>query len=906
LARGLFDAAGAGHTILAPNTELAAALFDAVERMHVAAGHDIWPTPRIRDFSGWLRERYGERQLLDATLPRVLSDIEERELWRSVILDSEAGREFLEPAGAARAARRARRAMVEYGIPSKALAEYATDESHALLDWNRRFEQRCKDLKCVASDQLLDCTLMDSRTLVWTESPIWRPVARRWLEKNGTAMLPPVEAAAVATGAARATAVSAAMPRRLQASSPEAELAAAAEWARSNLQSDPAFRAWICIPDLNLRRADVLDAFDATLAPHRFSLTAGEATAPYAVAGGTPLSGYAPVRAALNALSASAGSIPFEDFSALLRMPELQASSAEAGAAATLDVVLRSRGPNEADINEWLRLSHYLSHERAVAPVAALQRLQSFLDTLGTVRGNHPLSRWVSLWVDAFESGPWALRHRWSSTEFQSAERFRELLAALATADDLFGARSAASAGRILHRAAGDTAFQAQTGVPPIWVSGQLMDPWLAYDGLWLAGCGEDRWPPPLDPIPLLPVRLQRQYGVIPASLELQLRFAEDLQRRWQSRANSCVFSCADPGDGRSTTLSPLLPAASAPALALAPASAPAPASGAPTTHPHWRALADSAPQLSSMVDHTAPPFAAPELTRGVATLRAQSRCAFRGFAETRLRADTLDRPVPGFNLRERGDMLHHALEHLWSELRTSAALAGIAPQALDELVGHSVTRAIAKQCARRDPGARWQRREAPRMAALLNKWLRTELLREPFEVERLEHGAQTARHGGLEFSVRIDRIDRLADGGRVLIDYKTGVASADWRGDRPDNPQLPIYALLHPDGLVAVAYGKVNAGECSFVAEAARGGTFKPRGRPSSLEGMPDFGALVALWSRRIEKIALGFAVGHAEVAPTPRACASCGLQPLCRIPAALDEGGTGEGGSDAGAEND
>ena len=31
------------------------------------------------------------------------------------------------------------------------------------------------------------------------------------------------------------------------------------------------------------------------------------------------------------------------------------------------------------------------------------------------------------------------------------------------------------------------------------------------------------------------------------------------------------------------------------------------------------------------------PPFGAGERTRGVSTLRAQSRCAFRGFAETRL-----------------------------------------------------------------------------------------------------------------------------------------------------------------------------------------------------------------------------------------------------------------------------
>jgi probable DNA repair protein len=869
LARGLFEAANAGHTILVPNTELAAALFDVVQRMHVEAGHGVWPTPRIRDFSGWLRERYAERQLSDASLPRALSDVEERELWRAVILDGESGSEFLEPNGAARSARRARRALFEYGIPTTTLAEYATEESLALLNWNRRFEERCRDLKCTASDQLLALTPIDSRSLAWIESPIWRPMARRWLEKNCAAVLSPVQFTAEA------------LPYRLLAASPGAELAAIGEWARSNLRSVPSFRAWVCIPDLNLRRAKLLDAFDAALAPQRFSLAARETTASYAVAGGTPLSGYAPVRAALNSLSATAGPLSFEAFSALLRMPELQTSHSEAVAAASLDVVLRNRGPSEAQFSEWLRIAERVLPEKSDGPVAALQRLQAFLHPLEAVRGDHPLSRWVSVWVDAFESGPWALRHRWSSTEFQSAERFRELLAALATADDVFGARSAASAGRILQRAARDTAFQPQTGIPSIWVSAQIMDPWLAYDGLWIAGCSEERWPQPLDPIPLLPIGLQRDYGVVSASADLQLQFAMDLQRRWQSRAARCVFSCADPGDGRSTAFSPLLPAA------------PLVDGKAAVTQPHWRAFAQAAPRLESLLDEAAPAFAADERTHGVATLRAQSRCAFRGFAETRLGAETLNRPVPGFSMRERGDMLHHALDHIWSELRTSARLAAIAPVHRDELVGESIARAIARQCRRRDPGARWQRREAPRMAALLDKWLQTELLREPFEVEGLEQDGQMARHGGLDFKVRIDRIDKVADGGRVLIDYKTGMTSADWRGERPDNPQLPIYALLRPEGLVAVAYGKVNASECCFVAESARRGIFKPGGRASSLEGMPDFPALVALWSRRIETIAAEFAAGCAAVAPTIRACASCGLQPLCRVPAGLDEGG-------------
>jgi hypothetical protein len=70
----LIEAAAAGRVVLAPSTELAAALFDAVERVHRQAGHEIWPTPKILDFGTWLKAQHVERQLEDSSLPRCLSD----------------------------------------------------------------------------------------------------------------------------------------------------------------------------------------------------------------------------------------------------------------------------------------------------------------------------------------------------------------------------------------------------------------------------------------------------------------------------------------------------------------------------------------------------------------------------------------------------------------------------------------------------------------------------------------------------------------------------------------------------------------------------------------------------------------------------------------------------------------
>ncbi len=879
----MIAALAAGRTVLAPTTEHAALVFDAVERCHRDAGRVIWPTPRVRDFTSWLREHRLGRQSTDPDALGLLSEIEERELWRRVILDSDGAAGLLEPAGAADAARRARRLMADYGIPLAALAAHGGGEAEALLGWSREFERRCADFGVASSSGLLGAIGAAPEAVAWLESPAWKPVARRWLEAHGGAPLAPARTAA---------------PRRVvapvrHAESAEAEFAAIAAWARERLTANREFRAWISVDDLDERRAELVDAFDAELAPQRFCIGHGGGVAAYAAAGGTALAGHAAVRIALESLRAQTGSVPFEGFSALLRASAFQPSADDASAAARLDVCLRERAPHALGLGEWLALSQRASAEIGVPPPAVLARLRDMAAKLAEVRGAALLSRWAAAWTAAFECGPWALRQRWSSGEFQAAERLRELLGALASADRLFGAQSRANAERLLAAATRETPFQPQTGIAPIWISAERSDPWLAYDALWIAGMAENRWPPAAEPAPLVPVELQRRYGVPAASAPLQLAQARDLQRRWRHRAAEVCFSYRNSQSGTRSAPSPLLRAPTGVAVGGTPAEATAPAEAtvpAEVTMPHWRQSQLAAPLLEALDDARAPPFAAPERTRGVATLRAQSRCAFRGFAETRLASDTLGVPTPGFSPRERGDLVHLALEHIWKVLGDSAALAALAAAPQAALVADGVATALERVCARRDPGGRWRARERVRLEILLARWLDVERARAPFRIERLEPGREPARHAGIEFVCRVDRIDRLEDGARVLIDYKTGAADVDWRGDRPDNPQLPVYALLHRDGLVAVAYGRVNATALDFLAESERAGVFRAGMRASTLEGAPSFGALLEVWEERITALASDFAAGAAAVAPQPAACAQCHLHALCRITTALD----------------
>ena len=377
----------------------------------------------------------------------------------------------------------------------------------------------------------------------------------------------------------------------------------------------------------------------------------------------------------LGLLSASAGAVSFEQFSALLRSPELQADAAEASAAARLDVALRSRAPSEAPLEDVARARGARGARRVDRSGRRLAASADRPRRSADLRGNHPMSRWVSLWISRLRSrsvalAPSLVEHRVSISRSDFANCWRHSRPAIPCSARIRARRRRESCGvpRAIRR------FKSQTGIPPIWVSGQLIDPWLSYEGLWITGCDEERWPPPVDPIPLLPMQLQRQYGVIAAAVHSQLQFAEDLQQRWQARADECVFSCADPGDGRRRAPSPLL-------RSLQRARQPLTCRSRRTCRSRSRIgsrCCNRAPALEQLIDEMAPPFGADERTRGVSTLKAQSRCAFRGFAQTRLMADPLERPVPGFNERERGELLHDALAAIWSEVRDSARLSAL------------------------------------------------------------------------------------------------------------------------------------------------------------------------------------------------------------------------------------
>ncbi len=114
--------------------------------------------------------------------------------------------------------------------------------------------------------------------------------------------------------------------------------------------------------------------------------------------------------------------------------------------------------------------------------------------------------------------------------------------------------------------------------------------------------------------------------------------------------------------------------------------------------------------------------------------------------------------------------------------------------------VHRALKRELGPELRERMP-RRYLELEELRLTGLLTEWLNYEASRIEFVVTETE-ASRSAHVAGLEFDLRLDRIDRLNDGSLLVIDYKSGdVSPKSWDLPRPDDVQLPLYAGFALDG---------------------------------------------------------------------------------------------------------
>jgi probable DNA repair protein len=889
-----------GWLVLTANQRAARTLRHAYDLHQRVLGRTVWEPPPILAWDTWTHTLWN-RLLLDGHATKLLlSPAQEHTLWRAIIA-ADAATASLRPIDAlAETAAGAWKLLHDYRGRSRLQSFPGNADTRAFARWVAEFERRCASAQYFTQPQLpetLRAALAANRLtspsgilLVGFDSQTpGQTVLLDALRSTGA----PIEeqSPGAPSKAALPPWVGDTTSSRTLVAAPDqyTELNACARWLRAHLTALPDATIAVIVPAIDSDRAEIDRAFRQILAPELNDFAAPTASGPYEFSLGVPLAHTPLAATALDILRWAAGALPLDRVCGLLLSPYFaadQTGPAEHIARAEFDAFTLRQQPL---LQPEITLDAFYELVSGSKQTSSLPLLREHLRALRAAFRRRELARegpyaaWATTFHELLEAAGWAPLAHLDSIEFQTRTKWEDALDELATLD--FDSRadgtrvSFHAALAALERIAAETLFAPESRHAPIQIMGPLESAGSAFDAIWFLRANDLAWPATSAPNPLLPWLLQRELAMPGANAILDTARARRITERIAVSAPTVLFSYAyanADGPQRRSPMLDSLPLEPRKASALAP----------PDDFPPCIEL--------ETLDDTDPLPPPPDSTLrgGASILQAQAACGFRAFAEKRLFSSAPDTIELGLDASERGSLVHRSLELFWTGTRTQAALRAMPRADRDRLLTRSIETALKEKHQLVDPG--WPRAyvttERKRLFQLLDAWLDLELTRPAFAVKAMEEKLRNALIGPLHLDVRVDRVDTsLVDGepaGDIILDYKTGTVSpAKWLGERPDEPQLPLYTVLsQPFPIAAVAFANVRLGE----DQPLKGYESRKGVLPSASKLKTDsLDAQIDSWRKVLTALAEDFHHGDARVAPKqyPSTCRYCKQRLLCRL---------------------
>ncbi len=888
----LISALSRGIPVLTVNRRLARYLLTRFEQAEVASGRVLWKTPGVMPFSSWLKSLWA-----DSRPPRaLLTGARSSAIWKQIIsADKAISSKVLFPEGVVSLASRAYELTKKYCLDLSMESIYLTDEARAFRRWLAEYE------RILASQGFTDeASLFDEVEALLASGRTQAP--QEVIIAGFDEVTPAMEGVlcALETAGCRVGFWPHAPGSLIPGEGPVAreiygyddmrtEARAAAQWARARVEAGE--RIGIIVPELERYREVVINEFRAELSPSAVIPWETEQEV-FNISLGAPLSLEPIVRSALDLLSIGPRKQETESFIRALSTPYFLANEAEALDLAALGEALKAAKVTETGLQGLAREAG-----RGGGPLAGLfaDRLRRWAGALHERLAERALpSEWARFFDDLLKDLNWPSPCiTLSSREYQALEAWQGLLATLGTLDDLMGRITRQEALAEVRTLAAETIHQPQSeGERPVEVLGILEAAGMEFDSVWILGAHEDALPEEVSPNPFLPYEEQKRAGLPRSTPERTLQFARLVLERIKRSAPLVVASYPRMVDGKELRPSPLLGVEGAGLIKDPPCT---------TGHSLGQSVQSTGAGIEVFVDNMRVPLEARELQTirgGTGIIKEQSACPFRAFAIYRLGARGQRGAGPGIDALERGSLVHEALENFWTSVRDSRHLHEAAEDGrLPSLIKEAVTRAVerfGKEEGRRVP-ARMLELETERLEALLGEWMEVELGRGDFSVAEMEK-SRDINVGGLTIGARIDRVDEVEGGRKIIIDYKTSACKKDdWLPDRPREPQLLLYAM--DGGFNALAFASLRLKGTRFVGLGEEEGILPGLTAIESderwrqkMEGVENWADLRERWRESLIALAEEFIRGEARVEPNPllRAnefpCRYCDLTMLCR----------------------
>lgn len=858
--------------ILTPNKRLARLLQQQLEQQQTQI---TWRTIPILPLQTWLKNCYQNTLLQQQRPLSLLNENQEFCLWQQIITASKAGATLLQPAATAQTAQQAYQTLCAWNLPLDTLVEdqHYHDNNPFFLSWAKTFKRYCQKHQLLSQAQLSDYLTSGS---VNNASKL----PQQLLLFNFDELTPQIEQLLTRL-AAQGVKIDTIEEKCTNQSQQQVvcndindELLTMARWAKACLQQHPDSRITCVVPNLTAIRNEVVQVFTAVFSPAAlFNPDLMQKT--FNISGGYALSHAPIINQALKLLGSNPFSISIDDLTQWLTSPFVAGFTEEANQRACFDVKLRTY--NEP-VFSWKTLLYLLP--KSDCSLFA-QQIMAWLNDYKNLPKKQSLSAWSQCFHQLLQQLGWAQGRRLNSSEYQQTTRFDQLLHELPTLSLEPKQYTYAQALQLLQQLTQRTLFATQSHDGPVQVLGLLEAAGHVSDYLWIMHVDDETLPAAANPNPFLPYHLQQKYNMPHSSASRELEFAEKLWQRFTHSAQHIIFSHHQYDGERGLSASAMLnhiPHVTQESLNL-------------STYQPLTASIYSPTNYEYLIDDKGPAIGIKQkIAGGTGIFKQQAACPFRAFAQYRLHAYGLPIPENGLNARERGSLLHLCLDKLWARLKTQQHLLQQTPAELDTMVATSIEAAFSEFFPAHSHKfkTKFKFLEQQRLQQLLLTWLDLEKQRPMFSVINHEQRRQI-KIGNVTVTVQIDRIDQLASGKKIVIDYKSGrVKVSDWFGLRPREPQLPLYLLSEPniDG-IAVAQVCIDAIKLKGItANETNIDGLETLERYKNYTTANTWEELIAQWQQVLQQLAIAFTHGQADVNPAYYdTCNNCRLFSLCRI---------------------
>lgn len=817
----------------------------------------------------WLEAQYTELCVIDPTLPCLLSSSEEAVIWERIISASAVGQSLLNTSSIVRLAQEAWLLSVQWHLPSIESVEtvFQSEDHLAFLKWAHDYQTLCRKEHWVDSATCIDVlihaieqnkiALPSEIVLIGFEE--FTPQQVRFFEKVRAAGSCVKFESLVPTSLCKNN-------FRFCATDTAEELKCAVLKSQQWLKQNPAARIGIVVPALAEQRALVVRTLEAVLMPGDFNIAAPLA-----------LSRYPIIDSAVAALYFLVGEISLEKWSRFLRSPFFNNASSEQNIRAALDVRIRGFSETVFTLEGIIKKIEFsIQQEPKLAHFTGLTDLQKLVLMRTALRGRQKASLWRDRFLEILSCFGWPGDRLLTSEESDIIEQWQKVLTNYVSMERVLGEHRYPEALSYLRGLLQSTVYAPSTGKrrgqAPIQVLGLLEALGMPFDYLWVTGLHREAWPSDPAPNPLIPLALQRQHDLPRSSAARELKMARQFTERLSEGGAEVIFSYPRMIEERAVSASALIthiPEVSYQDLGLN-----------VKNNKNIENICRGGPLC--------PPFPVPvgiteKIKGGSHILKLQALCPFRAFAEKRLHAEPIPQKNLGLNKAARGEIIHQILEYFWQGLSDQTALQAMTEDSLKNRIHAAIENVFMHWQARypRILAPQYLSLEKKRTIELIEKFIALEKSRPYFEVVSTEK-KRVINIERLEIKVRIDRIDRLANQSEILMDYKTGEVSInDWFGDRPKDPQLPLYCVTEKQKPSGIVFGIIRPDAVKYQGLAEEADVLPGVKKPENFE------AQCEMWEASIALLAREFMQGDARVDPIEgeNTCRTCSLKPLCRV---------------------